>query len=242
MTDQFCCFFQIGLIDESSRCGSPSAAAAASASCCLNLGGCFWCYEWNRCPGAAWMVLWPFRLIADKLVKMIGGRAARHNAGGDEEDVEAKEGRLFSFRFDRPVSCRSRFVDVGLLPLLSQFSSVSAADCPAWSMMVVSCGFLGPSCAAAIRLGLRPRLRVDGLEDHRVGAVRHPRPREALSHHKVSPLSSYSLLDRLCRSFCAQIGWRRMWKHRTMVHPRSRFLKGEKESGKLLPKRSNLLK
>lgn len=192
MTDQFCCFFQIGLIDESSRCGSPSAAAAASASCCLNLGGCFWYYEWNRCPGAAWMVLWPFRLIADKLVKMIGGRAPRHNAGGDEEEVEAKEGRLFSFRFDRPVSCRSRFVDVGLLPLLSQFSSVSAADCPAWSMMVVSCGFLGPSCAAAIRLGLRPRLRVDGLEDHRVGAVRHPRPREALSHHKVSPLSSYS--------------------------------------------------
>lgn len=77
------------------------------------------------------MVLWPFRLIADKLVKMIGGRAARHNAGGDEEEVEANEGRLFSFRFDRPVSCRSRFVDVGLLPLLSQFSSVSAADCPA---------------------------------------------------------------------------------------------------------------
>ncbi|CAL9187942.1 unnamed protein product [Musa hybrid cultivar] len=58
------------------------------------------------------MVLWPFRLIADKLVKMIGGRAARHNAGGDEEEVEANEGRLFSFRFDRPVSCRSRFVDV----------------------------------------------------------------------------------------------------------------------------------
>ncbi|CAL9123610.1 unnamed protein product [Musa textilis] len=58
------------------------------------------------------MVLWTFRLIADKLVKMIGGRAARHNAGADEEEVEAKEGRLFSLRFDRPVSCRSRFVDV----------------------------------------------------------------------------------------------------------------------------------
>ncbi|RWW44767.1 hypothetical protein BHE74_00049450 [Ensete ventricosum] len=100
------------------------------------------------------MVLWPFRLIADKLVKMIGRRAARHDAGGDEEEVEEKEGRLFSPRFDRPVSCRSRFVDVG------------------------------PSCAAAIRLGLRPRLRVDGLEDHRVGTVRHPRPREALLHHK----------------------------------------------------------
>ncbi|RWV84303.1 hypothetical protein GW17_00053990 [Ensete ventricosum] len=56
------------------------------------------------------MVLWPFRLIADKLVKMIGRRAARHDAGGDEEEVEEKEGRLFSPRFDRPVSCRSRFV------------------------------------------------------------------------------------------------------------------------------------
>ncbi|RRT42429.1 hypothetical protein B296_00048191 [Ensete ventricosum] len=62
------------------------------------------------------MVLWPFRLIADKLVKMIGGRAARHDAGGDEE----KEGRLFSPRFDRPVPhVRQRFDwDCGLACVL----------------------------------------------------------------------------------------------------------------------------
>ncbi|WOL14971.1 protein GUCD1 [Canna indica] len=55
------------------------------------------------------MVPWSFSVIADRLVNMIGGRAARE---GDVDDEEEGEGRLFSLRFDQPILYRAYSVDV----------------------------------------------------------------------------------------------------------------------------------
>lgn len=125
-------------------------------------------------------IMWPLCVIVDKMLEIAAAGA------GDERDDQPQQGG--GGGGVATVSRRSCFIDVWYRWIWLLIYNFIQADCLMidvwwpwrWGVFVA-----GAARAAALQLGLRPRLRVDGAGGDRRRGFRHSPPRWPLQHHKV---------------------------------------------------------